>query len=348
MVADLVDVVVGVDTHRDQHVLVLVNASGGALIRRAEVAADQAGYREALRVAGEGSGCRVWAIEGCGSYGAGLARFLLAQGERVLEVERPLRSRGRDGRLKDDGLDALRAARALLADRAAGEPRAAGAREALRVLLVAREAAVDERRNGLNQLRALVLTAPAPLRRSLARLPKGKLIERCRRLRAGRGSCPELQAATLALRSCARRAHLADQEASTLERELDQRLRAICPWLLDLAGVGPISAAQLLVSWSHPGRIRNEAAFARLAGVAPIPASSGKRIRYRLDRGGDRRLNRALHTIILSRRQHDPDTIAYIERRQAEGKTTREAIRCLKRFLARSLYRKLETMPHLA
>jgi transposase len=348
MVADLVEVVVGVDTHRDRHVLVLVDARSGALIAGAEVAADRAGYREALRVAGEAAGSRVWAIEGCGSYGAGLARFLLGEGERVWEVERPLRSRGRDGRFKDDGLDALRAARALVAGRAAGEPRAAGAREGLRVLLVAREAAVDERRNGLNQLRALVVTAPDDVRESLARLPRAALVARCLRLRPGSASGPERRAILLALRSCARRVRLADREAHALERELDQRVRSSCPWLLDLAGVGPISAAQLLVAWSHPGRIRSEAAFARLAGVAPIPASSGKHIRYRLDRGGDRRLNRALHTIVLSRRQHDPATIAYIERRQTEGKTPREAIRCLKRFLARSLYRKLETMPSLA
>jgi transposase len=119
----------------------------------------------------------------------------------------------------------------------------------------------------------------------------------------------------------------------------------LAPSLLDQPGIGPITAAQLLISWSHPGRIRSEAAFARLAGAAPIPASSGKTTRQRLDRGGDRQLNRALHTIILARRQHDQRTIAYIERRQHEGKTLREAIRCLKRYLARSLYRHLEAMP---
>jgi transposase len=285
MVADCVDVVVGVDTHRDRHALVLVDARTGAPMASAEVVADRGGYREALRLVGKASSSRVWAVEGSGSYGAGLTRFLQARGERVLEVERPIRVRGRDGRLKDDGLDALRAARALLAERAGGEPRASGTREALRVLLVAREAAVDERRSGLNQLRALVLTAPETLRDSLRGLPKRTLVQRCLQLRTG-SAAAEQQATRLALQSCARRVRLADQEAKRLEHELDQRARAHCPWLLELAGVWPISAAQLLVSWSHRGRLRNEAAFARLAGAAPIPASSGKHIRYRLDLKG--------------------------------------------------------------
>jgi transposase len=275
MLADSVDVVVGVDTHRDRHVLALVDARTGALIGRAEVTADPVGYREAVRVAGRMCASRVWAVEGSGSYGAGLARYLRERGERTLEVERPTRRQGRAGRLKDDGLDALRAARVVLAGEPVGEPRAAGARAGLRVLLVAREAAVDDRRNGLNQLRALVLTAPDALRGRLARLPKRALVERCLGLRAGSAADPEFEAARLALRSCARRVRLAHQEAGMLEHELDTRVRAMSPWLLELPGVGAITAAQLLVSWSHRGRVRSEAAFARLAGVAPIPASSG-------------------------------------------------------------------------
>ena len=263
----------------------------------------------------------------------------------MLEVERPARRRGRDGRLKEEGLDALRAARTLLAGERLGRPRAEGEREALRCLLLAREAAVAERRSGLNQLRALVLTAPEQLRSTLRGLPKGALVKRCLALRPAATAAPQLQATRLALRSCARRVELASIEASSLERELSRRLRLLTPWLRTLPGVGPISAAQLLVSWSHPGRLRGEAAFARLAGAAPIPASSGQLVRYRLDRGGDRKLNRALHQIIVSRRKHDAATIAYIERRQAEGKSVREALRCLKRYLARSLFRMLEAMP---
>jgi transposase len=146
----------------------------------------------------------------------------------------------------------------------------------------------------------------------------------------------------LTLRSLARRIENATAEADQLEREIRQHVRALAPDLLDEAGVGPIVAAQLIVSWSHRDRVRSEAAFARLAGVAPLPASSGQTIRHRLSRGGDRQLNRALHTVVLHRRQHDPATRAYIARRVAEGKTAREATRILKRYLARHLYRVMQ------
>jgi transposase len=345
MFADSLDVVIGVDTHRDWHTFALVEAATGAAIAQTALPANRAGYRKALALAKRAGRRRAWALEGTGCYGAGLARFLAGAGERVLEVERPTRLRGRDGRLKDDGLDALRGARTLLAGEAAGEPRGAGEREALRCLLVAREAAVDERRRALNQLRALVLTAPEQLRRRLQGRARGALVKACLVLRPAASVDAQLQATALALQSCARRIELATAEATALERELQRRLRALWPWLLDLRGVGPISAAQLIVAWSHPGRVKSEAAFARLGGVAPIPASSGQIVRYRLDRGGDRKLNRALHQIIVSRRKTDPATIAYIERRLAEGKTLREATRCLKRYLARSLFRMLETTP---
>jgi transposase len=345
MLAESLAIVIGVDTHRDRHTLALVEARTGGLLLETELPATGEGYRRALALARRAGRRRSWAIEGTGSYGAGLARFLSAKGERVLEVERARSARGRNGRLKEDGLDALRAARALLAGEAAGAPRLGSEREGLRCLLLAREAAVAERRSGLNQLRALVLTAPEQLRASLQGLPKQRLIKRCLALRPHAGDDPQLQATRLALQSCARRVELASAEASKLERELRGRVAALAPWLLALRGVGPISSAQLVVSWSHRGRLRSEAAFARLAGAAPIPASSGKLVRYRLDRGGDRKLNRALHQIIVSRRKHDPATIAYIERRQREGKSVREAIRCLKRYLARSLFRMLEAMP---
>ncbi len=345
MLAESLDVVIGVDTHRDSHTFALVEARTGALVAQTVLPATREGYREALRLGKRAGAVRAWAVEGTGAYGAGLARFLSLKGERVLEVERPARHRGRDGRLKDDQLDALRGARTLLAGQTTGQPRLAGEREALRCLLVAREAAVGERRSGLNQLRALVLTAPEQLRSSLHGLPKQRLIKRCLALRPAAARDPQLQGSSLALQSCARRVQLASAEAKTLERELRTRLTRLAPWLLTLPGVGPISATQLLVSWSHPGRLKSEAAFARLGGVAPIPASSGQTLRHRLDRGGDRRLNRALHQIIQSRRTHHHATITYIDRRTSEGKTTREAIRCLKRFLARSLYRQLEATP---
>ena len=262
----------------------------------------------------------------------------------MLEVDRP-RRHGHRGRAKSDSLDALRAARSALAGTPLALPRAAGTREAMRVLLTTREAAVAVRRSGLSQLRAHLISAPEQLRERLRGLPPATLLRRCASLRPDRRQPSEMRATVLALRSCARRIDAATREAAALERELQQLVHELAPHLLNQTGIGTICAAQLLIAWSHPGRLRSEAAFARLAGVAPLPASSGKLIRHRLDRGGDRQLNRALHTIVLTRRRCDPDTIAYLTRRKAEGKTDREAIRCLKRYLARSIYRRLETTP---
>jgi len=209
-------------------------------------------------------------------------------------------------------------------------------------LLVARRSAVDVRREALGQLRGVIVTAPDRLREELRQLPTGRLLERCRRLRRSSSASADELATRLVLRSLARRIEAATIEAAELERELLGHVRALAPQLLDEPGVGPIVAAQLIVAWSHRDRLRSEAAFARLAGVAPVPASSGQTIRHRLSRGGDRQLNRALHTIVLHRRQHDPTTQAYIERRIAEGKSRREATRLLKRYLARHLYRVLQ------
>jgi transposase len=347
MLTDELDVVIGVDTHADTHALALVQVGSGALLAECRVSCDRAGYRKALRFAAACRGRRLWALEGSGCYGAGLARFLRERGERLVEVERPARQ-GRRGRCKQDSLDALRAARTLLSGEAQADPRRGETREALRVLLSARQAAVATRASGLNQLRALTVSAPESVRRRLHGLSKGRLVASCLRLRPGQAGTIELRCTLQALRLGARRVQAATSEAAELERELSQLVSGLAPWLLDLPGVGPISAAEVLVAWSHRGRLRSEAAFARLAGTAPIPASSGKRVRHRLDRGGDRRLNRALHTIVLCRRRTDPATIAYLQRRLSEGKSTREAVRCLKRYLARSLFRLLERTPMAA
>jgi transposase len=341
MLADDPAYVIGVDTHAKTHTLAVVEADSRRCRQITTIPASRQGYRQALRLARrQAPGGRVWASEGTGSYGAGLARFLSDRGERVLEVERPRRE-GRRGRLKSDALDAERAARQVLSGESGGLPRLGSQTQALRALLVARESAVVERTAVVNQLRALVLTAPAELRERLEGRSQKQLVEACSRLRGGHDS--ERAALSLALGSLARRARHLQTEADTLQTELHRRVQALAPRLLARRGVGPISAAWLLVAWSTPGRVRCEAAFARLAGVAPIPASSGKTVRYRLDRGGDRRLNRALHTIALSLRRTDPPTQAYIARRVSEGKTEREATRCLKRYLARSIYRALET-----
>ena len=249
-------------------------------------------------------------------------------------------------RAKDDALDAVRAARAALALEAVALPRRGQQREALRLLLVARRSAVDVRREALVQLRAVIVTAPDQLREELQKLPLGRLLDRCSRLRRSSGAADEL-ANRLVLRSLARRIQAATEEADQLEREILTHVQALAPALLHEPGVGPIVAAQVIVAWSHRGRLRSEAAFARLAGVAPIPASSGQTQRHRLSRGGDRQLNRALHTIVLHRRQHDPATRDYIARRIAEGKSRRDATRLLKRYLARHLYRLLENQEPL-
>lgn len=341
MVADQVALVIGVDTHAETHTLALVDAGTQRTTGGLTIPATRAGYRRALAQAClQGPGSRVWALEGTGCYGAGLARYLAGRGETVVEISRPRRD-GRQGRLKSDRLDAERAARSLLAT-GGGQPRLGAETRALQALLSTRQGAVEARTAALNELRAQLVTAPSELRERLHGLPRAALVDACARLRPATTDS-ERAAVALALRSLARRIHTLETEARTLEHELTRRIETLSPTLLAQPGVGPISAATLLSAWSHPGRIRSEAAFARLAGAAPIPASTGKTIRYRLDPGGDRQLNRALHTIILNRRRTDPRTQAYITRRLTEGKTEREAARCLKRYLARSLYRHLET-----
>lgn len=347
MVADELDFVIGVDPHRDRHALAVVEARTGGVVFAAELVASTRGYREAVYLAEtRAPGQRVWAIEGAGCYGAGLARFLAARGERVLEVGRLRRERR--SQAKTDALDAVRAARSVLAEERPAAPRARGAREALRALTVAREGALVAKKAALCQLRALLVTCPEPLRAELAPLTRARLLSRCARLRPDRSVGVERHGTLLALRALARRVQALTREERELGRELELLVRTIAPALLAEPGVGPISAAQVLIAWSHQGRLRSEAAFARLAGAAPIPASSGQTLRYRLDRGGDRKLNRALHTIIISRRKGHAPTIAYVERRLSEGKSVREAIRCLKRYLARHLYRMLEATPTTA
>jgi transposase len=342
MLADELDHVVGVDTHLDEHVVAVVAAPAGAVIAKQAVPANARGYREALRFVEEhADGQRAWAVEGTGHYGAGLARFLSGHGEPVLEISRQPRGERRL-RGKDDSLDAIRTARTALASETLAPPRCGERREALRLLLIARRSAVDVRREALVQLRSVIVTAPERLREDLRGLPVGRLLERCCRLRRSRCASAHELATRLVLRSLARRIEAATAEAGELEAEILGHVRALAPTLLDEPGIGPIVAAQVIIAWSHPGRVRSEAAFARLAGVAPIPASSGQTVRHRLSRGGDRQLNRALHTVVLHRRLHDPATKTYIERRVAEGKSRREATRLLKRYLARHLYRLLQ------
>jgi transposase len=343
MLAEQVDYVVGVDTHRDQHALAIVDAHTGAVIAQTTTAASARGYADAVRFADQHApGDRLWAIEGTGHYGAGLVRHLQRQGgEQVHEVDRTSRGERRL-RGKDDQLDAVRAARSPLAHEHRARPRAGEHQEALRLLLLARRTAVDTRRVALVQLRSVIVTAPDGLRDELRRLPLGELLKRCSRFRRSSSRTPAQLATILVLRTLARRIQTATAEAETLEHEILSHVRALVPELLDEPGIGPIVAAQLIVTWSHHDRIDSEACFARLAGVAPLPASSGQTTRHRLSRGGDRQLNRALHTIVLHRRQHDPATRDYIARHISDGKTSRDAVRLLKRYLARHLYRVMQ------
>ena len=347
MLADQLDYVIGVDPHRDSHALAIVEVVTGAVVFEANVAASSHGYAQALTLVEQhAQGRRVFAVEGTGSFGRGLTRFLDGRGERVLEVGRLRRERRSGG--KTDALDAIRAARSVLATERPSTPRAGGQRQALQTLVAAREGAVDAKRAALCQLRDLLITTPEPLRSELRPLTRARLLQRLAATRPHGRHDSELRGSLLALRSIARRVQQLTVEERELAREIEALTQALAPQLLDQPGVGPHAAAQLVLSWSHRGRIHSEAAFARLAGTAPIPASSGQTIRYRLDRSGDRKLNRALHQILVTRKRTHPPTIAYIERRLTEGKTRREANRCLKRYLARNLYRLLEHQPPIA
>lgn len=342
MLAGAVDFVIGVDTHRDSHTAAALDAVSGGVIEHVTVPTDAFGYRRLLAFAEEHSpGRRVWAIEGTGSYGSGLTTSLLEHGERVVEIDRPARPARRDG-AKSDDLDAVRAAREALARPHLAAPRARGDREALRVLTTARQGAVVARTKAIGQLKALIVNAPQSLRDQLRGGTTDEQLQRCARLRTLPSHSIEHRATVRAIRGTARRALALEAEAAEYETELEELVIAICPVLLDQPGIGTITAAQFLISWSHAGRIRSQAAFASLAGAAPIPASSGSTTRYRLNRAGDRQLNRALHTVALTRlRIHEP-TKAYAARRTQQGKTSREIKRCLKRAIAREVYRLMQ------
>lgn len=334
--------VIGVDTHRDTHTYAIVERATGLVVDEFQFPADGGGYRAALRRVPRTAGGRVWAIEGTGSYGAGLTDHLQTAGEIVFEVDHPHR-RDPDRRGKSDPLDAIRAARMVIGRDRHSQPRERrGPREALRVLLIARRGAIQIRTDAIRQLRSLIIGLPDHTRQKLNGLTIHQLITACAKLRAPKNDL-YAHSVTGSIRAIAKRCQAATDEADQHAHNIKQWVDDSCPQLLEIYGVGPISAAQLLVSWSHPGRLTNDACFARLAGVAPIPASSGNTTRHRLDRGGDRQLNNAIHTIALIRAQGDQETKQYIQRKIQEGKTRREALRALKRHIARRLYNTMET-----
>jgi transposase len=338
-----VRVTVGVDTHLDVHVAAAVDQLGRKLAVE-EFTADPVGYLALLGWAGRLGDIDAFGIEGTGCYGAGLARAVRAAGHRVIEVDRPDR-RTRRARGKSDPVDAEAAARAVLAGTATGTPKTRdGNVEAIRALRVARRGAVRIRIQVANQLHALVISAPEPLRSQLRDLPTRQLVATCAALRPG----PDLDtvaATKQALRTLARRHRHVDADIAELNQFLEQLVSRACPRLLGLFGVGIDTAGALLVTaGDNPERLHSDPAFASLCGVAPLPANSGKTTgRHRLNRGGDRQANAALYRITLCRLRYHPATRAYVERRTSEGLTKPEIIRCLKRYIAREVRHALLT-----
>jgi transposase len=338
-------VILGVDTHLDLHVAVALDQLGrrlGALT----APTTTRGYVRLLRWA-EGFGpVRCVGIEGTSSYGAGLARHLKAAGISVVEVERPKR-RHRRRKGKSDPIDAEVAARAVLAGEAVGEPKSGDGRvEMIRTLRSARHSAVKARTQAANQLQALLVTAPEELRHRLRELPTKELVASCARLRPGNNPDNIQRATKFALRSVARRHEALSEEITELDAQLDRLVAEVAPGLISLPAIGTHHAATLLVvAGDNPERLDNEASFASLCGVSPVEGSSGKVVRHRLNRGGNRDANRALHMICVVRMGADRRTREYLARRTAEGKSKWEIMRCLKRYIAREVYRVLVPPP---
>lgn len=338
---DRVDVVIGVDTHVNTHTAAAVDARTGAVLEELTIDTTVEGY-EALLEFADPYPLRVWAIEGTGGHGAGLNRRLADSDEVIVELDRPERARRRNG-AKSDLLDAVRAAREVLARTKLGTPRACGDRQALSVLLAARRSAVDAATVAQKQLFSLVIAAPEVLRARFRGQKIPAMIKTAAALRISQSWDTETRSTAKALKALARRSLSMSAEAAEHQRAILAIVRAWRPDLLAQVGVGPIVAATVLCAWSHPGRVHSEAAFAMLAGVAPIPANSGQvTARYRLNPYGDRQLNRALHTMVITRITCHQPTRDYIARRTADGKTGPEIKRCLKRYIARDLYRLLE------
>jgi transposase len=330
-------IIVGVDTHQDVHVAVALDRLG-ARLDALQVATTRAGYTRLEQWATGLGPVETFGVEGTGSYGAALARFLRQRGHRVVEVNRPDRAtRHRLG--KSDPIDAEMAARLVLSGVARGTPKAGdGQVEMLRMLKRAKDSAVKARTQSLNQIKALLVTAPVDLREALTGLTVGQLLDRCAAFRPGPLTSP-MAVAKHTLRLLATRNRVLHREIKGLEAELRRGVEAAAPALVGTFGVGPDGAATFLITaGDNPHRLRSEAAFAALCGASPIPASSGKTTRHRLNRGGDRQANASLHRVVIVRlRWHQP-TQAYLRRRLTEGKTKAEIIRCLKRYVAREVF----------
>jgi transposase len=337
----MVSVTGGVDTHADFHVAAAIDHNGGVLGVEA-FPADPGGFRDLVGwLAALGEIERV-GVEGTGSWGVGLSRFLHDVGVEVVEVDRPNRqTRRKVG--KSDPTDAVAAARAALSGTATVTPKSRnGPVEQMRVLLVARRSARQQRIQTLNQLRHLVFTAPEPIRARFKDRYKTGLVTEAAKMRPRKGSDPIGYTTNIVIRDLARRIQSLNVDMASIDRALTELIAGTAPSLLELHGVGVDTAASLLVTaGDNPDRVHSECSWAHLCGVTPIPASSGKVTRYRLNRGGDRQANAALYRIVVTRMSNHPETRAYVARRRAEGKTTAEIIRCLKRYVARQTYKHL-------
>lgn len=349
MLADLVDHVIGVDPAKRVFTAVVVDSQTAGEQAFAEFKTTPEGYAAATSWADRHTkaGKRAWTIEGTGSYGSGLCQILNRDGEWVIEFGHPKRPAARDG-AKSDRLDAARAARETLGLTKFAQPRARGEREALRCLLVTRNGALRARTQAMNSIKNMLISAPVQLRAELDPLSTRALIERCSRFRNSNCVDAETASVKLALRTMARRVQALTLEACLLEKNMTPLVQQLGPHLLEECGVKTITAAQLIVAWSHKGRFANAGSFCSLSAVAPIEATTGGAdvVRHRLSHSGDRDLNKALHTIAVVRMARHPETIAFIARKRTEGKSQREARRILKRYLARKLFRLLENPPN--
>jgi transposase len=331
------EVIVGVDTHRDTHAAVLLDVLGRHVAAET-FPATRRGARALLAWARQHGTVRRAGVEGTGSFGAGLTRVLRTEGIEVIEVTRAARIGGRH-RGKNDTRDAEAAARSVLSGQATAEPKARdGLVESIRVLRNTRASAVKARTQAILHLKNLIVTAPDELREALGGLTTKQLVERCTRMHRGPLDS-SLHATRIAMRSLARRHRDLNDEIAELDKLLAVLVAQAAPRLLKQPGIGPeIAARLLLVAGDNPTRLRNDAALAALCGASPIEASSGKTIRHRLNRGGDRQGNSALWLIANNRMIHDARTRDYVARRTEEGKGTKEIRRCLMRHVARSVF----------
>jgi transposase len=332
------EIIIGVDTHKDVHAAVAMNGLGARLGTRT-IPASSKGYQELEAWARSFGPVRAFGIEGTGSYGAGLSRSLLSAGHTVLEVNRPNRQlRHQHG--KSDPLDAESAARAVLSGQADAQPKSGTSSvEMIRHLKVARDTAVKSRSQAMITLKAIIVSAPTPLREQLGGMPgKMALIRHLTALRPG-ALTSTTATAKAALRALARRWLMLDAEIKAHDQHLEAMTTACAPAMKEAHGISTGTAAEMLILvGDNPERIRSEAAFAKLCGACPIPASSGKTSRHRLNRSGYRQANAALYRVVIVRMRNHQPTLDYVRRRTAEGKAKLEIIRCLKRFVAREIF----------